>query len=493
MKFFKFNLFFIPLVALSLGSVAYFARTLVLENAKEQVTQNAQIMMEVASSSRIYTTKQVQPLLQHKNFKLQTAIEEFRKALDDLPKEADAIRVPDAFDTKVNSEPELKPPELKVQESTPASPKESSAPTVPETLPASTPPRSLPDSTGKAATQMPAKEISDVNAKSPPAVSSKEEGEPPAKKPLSLWKRLFGPSPKEEQVSNVKDSSATTVPAAHSNGKDSATPSVAVVTSPGQKDARPSKSMAASGANPSDATSPTPVEVAAGSTRSPQVVPAEPIVKPTPGPTAKEGFLLGRQRVLDEQKKYIDSLKSKPEEMLDTEFHPQSVPAYAATEIFNVLRQKYPDYFYKEATLNPTNLRNRTTDWEADIVNGFRANTSLTELIGTRSTPTGDAFYLARPIKVTNVSCLACHSTPDKAPPEMLNQYGSANGFGWKMDEIIGAQVVTVPTSVSTKTADTSWKSLARWLVAAFAGIVVTGNLGFGIALRPGKSKGPKN
>jgi len=40
-------------------------------------------------------------------------------------------------------------------------------------------------------------------------------------------------------------------------------------------------------------------------------------------------------------------------------FLPQTVPAYSATEIFNSLRENHPEYTYKEATLNPTNPRNR--------------------------------------------------------------------------------------------------------------------------------------
>jgi hypothetical protein len=50
-------------------------------------------------------------------------------------------------------------------------------------------------------------------------------------------------------------------------------------------------------------------------------------------------------------------------------FHPQSVPAYSATEIMTALRKKYTDYSYKEATLNPTNPRNKAVEWETDIVN----------------------------------------------------------------------------------------------------------------------------
>src|SRR5882757_686504 len=91
MKLLKFNLIFLPLVAVCLGAVAWAARGLLEANAREQIIQNARIMMETATSSRTYTTKQVAPLLQHKNFKLQSAIAEFKKTLDDLPKDADTV------------------------------------------------------------------------------------------------------------------------------------------------------------------------------------------------------------------------------------------------------------------------------------------------------------------------------------------------------------------------------------------------------------------
>ena len=69
-------------------------------------------------------------------------------------------------------------------------------------------------------------------------------------------------------------------------------------------------------------------------------------------------------------------------------------------------------------------------------------------MIGERETPTGRALYLARPIQISNAACLVCHSTIEVAPKTMLDLYGSANGFGWKFNEVIGAQVVSVPMSV---------------------------------------------
>jgi len=144
----------------------------------------------------------------------------------------------------------------------------------------------------------------------------------------------------------------------------------------------------------------------------------------------------------------IDQIKPQLELQLMRTFLPQSVPAYAATETLNAIRKKYPDYAYKEATLNPTNPRNRVADWEADIVYEFRNGHKTQEIVGERDTPTGPSLYIARPIQIKNKDCLVCHSQPEAAPEAMLKLYGDANGFGWQHNEIVGAQVVSVPMSL---------------------------------------------
>jgi hypothetical protein len=298
MKLLKFNLIFIPFLALCLGTVGYIARGMLLEDAREHVIQNARIIMETMLSSRTYTTKQVAPLLEQKNFKLQTAISEFRKAITEIPKAPDPTA---AKDIKGN---------------------------------------------------------------------------------------------------------------------------------------------------------------------------------------AKKSFLLGQQQALDAEQQFLASMKGKPDELLDQEFHPQSVPAFAATEIFAYLREKFPDYFYKEATLNPTNPRDRATDWESDVVNQFRGDSTRAEFIGTRDSSTGTALFLSRPIKVNNVSCLECHSTPDKAPVEMIKLYGGDNGFSWKLDDIIGAQIVSVPVSVPVRMAENAFRLIVAWLGGAFGGILLIANVAMAIVLR---------
>jgi protein-histidine pros-kinase len=165
------------------------------------------------------------------------------------------------------------------------------------------------------------------------------------------------------------------------------------------------------------------------------------------------------------------------ETQLKYAFLPQTVPAYAATEQFNGLRASHPDYSYKEATLNPTNPRDRATDWEADVVNVFRQTPAKGEMVGERDTPTGRSLYLARPIQVNSGACLECHSTVEVAPRTMIELYGNANGFGWKMQEVIGAQIVSVPMAVPVARAEQTFKTFMGSLAIVFLAIFVLLNV----------------
>jgi len=152
-------------------------------------------------------------------------------------------------------------------------------------------------------------------------------------------------------------------------------------------------------------------------------------------------------------------------------FLPQSVPAYSATEVLHQLAKAFPEYTYKEATLNPTNPRDRAVDWEADIVGRFRTQADQKELIGERDTPLGRTLYIARPLKITNPACLACHDTVERAPKTLIDKYGQANGFGWKLNEVIGAQVVSVPMSVPMQRADKALLTVVGLLSLVFVAI----------------------
>jgi protein-histidine pros-kinase len=166
-------------------------------------------------------------------------------------------------------------------------------------------------------------------------------------------------------------------------------------------------------------------------------------------------------------------------------FLPQGIPFYAATQNFLRLRERHPQYMYKEATLNPTNPRDRAADWEADIIQRFRSDAAMSEVIGERDTPMGRSLYLARPIRASG-ECAECHGSPAAAPASMVARYGRDNGFGWQDREIVGAQVVSVPFASATANAQRAFRGFLIALAAVFAAIFIALNaLLYGLLVRP--------
>jgi protein-histidine pros-kinase len=162
---------------------------------------------------------------------------------------------------------------------------------------------------------------------------------------------------------------------------------------------------------------------------------------------------------------------------MEAEFLPQTVPSYSATEVLRTLAAKYPAYAYKEATLNPTNPRDRAEGWEADVVSEFRKNADLKEFIGQRETPAGISLYVARPLRISNPACLLCHSSVATAPKTLVDRYGPANGFGWNLNEVVGAQIISVPMAVPLARAQESFTVFIGSLIGVFAAVGVVLNL----------------
>jgi protein-histidine pros-kinase len=159
------------------------------------------------------------------------------------------------------------------------------------------------------------------------------------------------------------------------------------------------------------------------------------------------------------------------------QFLSQSVPSYSAVEYFNNLRKTFPDYLYKEATTNPTNLRDRADDWENDIISYFRANPSAKELIGERDGPAGRMMYLAKPLRLTDPTCLQCHSSVEAAPQTMVEKYGPKNGFNWQLNDVVTAQIVSVPYTLPLQRASAALTSFVYLLVGLFLFFFITVNI----------------
>lgn len=161
----------------------------------------------------------------------------------------------------------------------------------------------------------------------------------------------------------------------------------------------------------------------------------------------------------------------------DGAFYPQTVPAYSATQTANIVRKSRPEYVYKEAVFNPTNPRDRATAFEERIINTFIANPGLEKQVGSRIVDGKKSLYISYPIKITNVKCLSCHSSPQAAPQGMRAIYGDEGGFGWKLDEIVGTQIVTVPYQLPAELAQKTFYSFLISLAVLFLILFIVLNL----------------
>src|SRR6516164_11412278 len=161
----------------------------------------------------------------------------------------------------------------------------------------------------------------------------------------------------------------------------------------------------------------------------------------------------------------------------DGKFVPENVPAFSAQTTFKNIQAAFAGYTYREPALNPTNLIDRAQDWEADIIRLFRNEPTRPELVLERDTPIGLTLNLARPISIHDDACLTCHGTPSAAPAALTQTYGTVSGFGWKLDETIGAQIVSVPMAVPLKLARRLYITSLIALVGIFAVVFVVMNL----------------
>ncbi len=156
-------------------------------------------------------------------------------------------------------------------------------------------------------------------------------------------------------------------------------------------------------------------------------------------------------------------------------FISEAVPAFSARKVFERFRNdpEFNDFQYKEATLNPTNPKDRADQFEAQLVETFRQQPSLKELSGYRSAAGQQLFYIAKPLSVSKSSCLVCHSTPESAPKSMIATYGTEGGFGWRLNEVVAAQTIYVPADEILAHTHQAWALIMSIFTMVFTAAVV--------------------
>ena len=158
-------------------------------------------------------------------------------------------------------------------------------------------------------------------------------------------------------------------------------------------------------------------------------------------------------------------------------FLPETVPAFSAHTIFNTLKKnpEYREFLYRETVLNPTNIADRDDAFERQVIERFRTTPDLKEQTGFRSNTSnaqGQVFYMAHPTKIVKQTCLRCHGNSQDAPQSMIAKYGNKNGFNWKLNDIVGMQIISVPADHIFNNARYLFFSIMGMILAIF-GIVI--------------------
>lgn len=166
----------------------------------------------------------------------------------------------------------------------------------------------------------------------------------------------------------------------------------------------------------------------------------------------------------------------QPQKRTSEQFISELVPAFSAKTVFANF-QGQPDYqafIFKEASINPTNPSNLADDFEAGLLKRFATESSDKQLTGFATRDGQSVFYIARPMRMPDDSCLECHGRPEDAPPTMLAKYGTINGFSWPRDSVIAAQVVYVPADLVAEQRRQVWIAVMVVLAGGFAVTGVT-------------------
>jgi protein-histidine pros-kinase len=57
------------------------------------------------------------------------------------------------------------------------------------------------------------------------------------------------------------------------------------------------------------------------------------------------------------------------------------------------------------------------------------------------------------------------------------NGAGTANGFGWKLNDVIGAQILSIPAKLADASAETALRAILLWLGGILGFVLVAANI----------------
>jgi two-component system, NtrC family, sensor kinase len=139
-------------------------------------------------------------------------------------------------------------------------------------------------------------------------------------------------------------------------------------------------------------------------------------------------------------------------------FIPQAMStSFVGREVMSRLHDRFPDFEYKRAAINPMNPINQADAFELEMLTWFNANKSKGEWHGLIQKGDRSFFTRLRPI-FAEAECLYCHGKPEDAPAEMKKIYGITGGYHYEVGSAVAADTIYIPVDVSfNRIKEISW------------------------------------
>ena len=138
------------------------------------------------------------------------------------------------------------------------------------------------------------------------------------------------------------------------------------------------------------------------------------------------------------------------------EFSPETMStSFISRNVFDAVREAFPDSVLRFASTNPRNPANRATPSEEALIRYFEQHPEAKTWSGTMAffegAPEHSVYAKARRF---DSSCLQCHGRPEDAPAALLERYGATAGFGRSVGEV-SLDLAAIPIGASYAQAGT--------------------------------------
>jgi HAMP domain-containing protein len=152
--------------------------------------------------------------------------------------------------------------------------------------------------------------------------------------------------------------------------------------------------------------------------------------------------------------------------------------AFSTRSVFEKIKEKYPEFYFKQAVINPRNRKNLADTFETRIIEQFANNPQKKEWLGYRDINGDCDFIILKPI-VAEEKCMRCHSRAEKAPQEIVDRYGDKAAFGMIVGEVVGALSISVPATEVFQKARKNVIIINSIFLFCFASLIIIINLFF--------------